>query len=79
MTIYLVLGSVALVGLLYGLLQRSQKLREVERRVAAEAQRDALRKAQEAILHQSLKNKAEIRDALNKAQDGDYSSLFTTS
>ena len=78
MTIYLILGSLAVIGTLYSLYQRSLRLREVERRVAAEAQRDALRKAQEALMRQSIKNKAEIQDAINKAEKGDYTSLFTT-
>lgn len=79
MTTYIILGlGVALAGL-YGLYQRSLRLREVERRVAAEAQREALKAAHEALFKRATKNKAEIRDAVKKAQDGDYSSLFTIS
>jgi len=77
MTIYLILGSGIALSLLYSLYQRSLRLREVERRVAAEAQRDALRRSHEALLKQTTKNKAEIQDAVNKAETGDYSSLFT--
>ena len=79
MEMYLILGALVAVGALYGLLQRSLRLREVERRVAAESQRDALRKAHEALQMQTMKSKAEIKNAIDKAESGDYSSLFTTS
>lgn len=79
MTTYLILGlGIAVVGL-YSLYQRSLRLREVERRVAAEAQRDALRKAHEAMQMQQMKSKAEVKSAIDKAESGDFSSLFTIS
>ena len=78
MTIYLILGAGIAITALYSLYQRSLRLREIERRVAAEAQRDALQRAHEALQKRSVKNKAEIKNAVNKAQKGDYSSLFTT-
>lgn len=77
MTIYLILGAGIAISVLYSLYQRSLRQREEERRIAAEAQREALLKAQEALFKQKTKNKAEIKNAINKAKDGDYTSLFT--
>ncbi len=70
---YLIVALTLGVSLLYGLYQRKKSQLATERQQDAEAQRDVLTKAQGNINQARREGDKREKDAIDRANDGDWS------